>query len=241
MTQYTNDLVVVSREVDPINNGQGVQTAVRGSRRGEIYTQPVNDESYALEGAYGVFSCAVPGTGITSQSAITAYDATKRCLHIKNSETTKSLIVKYVKIFVGTVSGGSGTIKYEWHVDTASMLTSGGTALSVRRANVAVASLFGNVVITAGAMTTIAGNSVPLYSGQLRNGVGLAGDEFLFSFGGPMNVNGYLDPATTVGQQKTLAHGPLIVTPGGSAALSIYGASMSGACVFEWEVGTELH
>lgn len=211
--------------------------------RGEPVFQPVNDELYALEGAECVFSNPTPGSGITSQASITAYDGTKDVLHILNAETAKYLIIDYIRMLIGTVPGGSGTQKYELRLDTQTGYTSGGTALTPKRSNLDIASPFGNIAVFAGALTTVAGsaNMEKTYSGQLRNGVGLAGDEFLLTFGAPMTgVNGYLDPATTVGQQKTKQHKPLIVKPGGSLRMSHYGASLSTAAVIEWEIGARL-
>jgi hypothetical protein len=215
----------------------------RKTVRGESVVQPTDEELYALEGTWGTISNPTPGTGITSQASVTAFDATKDVLHIFNGETAKHLIVKYIKLFVGTVPGGSGLQKYEFRQDTQPGYTSGGTALTAKRANLDIASPFGNIVAMAGALVTVAGSAFveKTYSGQMRNGVGLAGDEFLFTFGAPMlAINGYLDPATTVGQQKTRQHGPLIIKPGGALRMSHYGASLSTAAVLEWEIGVKL-
>lgn len=240
MSQNEDRILLDARETSPVitadNAGFGY---ARGTKRSEILVQPVNEEWYGIEGSFATLSNATPGTGITSQASITAYDATKDVLHVLNSETAKSLIVKYVKLFVGTAPGGSGTQKYEFRLDTQTGLTSGGTALTAKRANLAVASPMGNVVATAGAMTTVAGsaNIEKTYSGEIRNGVGAAGDTFLFLFTGFHNMSGFLLPATTVSDQRTVAHGPLIVRPGGSLRMSHYGASLSTAAVFEWEIG----
>lgn len=211
----------------------------RKTKRGESVVQMTDMELYSLEGSFGILSNATPGTAIVSQASITAYDATKLILHVKNNETAKSVIVKYIKMFVSVVAGGSGTQKYEFRLDTQTGLTTGGTALTAKRTNLAVASLFGNVVATAGAMTTVAGsaNEVATYSGEARNGVGLAGDTFLFAFGAPMHMGGFLLPATTVGMQRTLHHGPLVIAPGGALRMAHYGASLSTAAQFEWELG----
>jgi len=241
MAQNEDRILVDARETSPTitadNAGFGY---MRGTKRGEPIVQLADDQMYAFEGSFATLSNATPGTAITSQASITAYDGTKDVLHILNSETAKSLVIRFIKVFVSVVPGGSGTQKYEFRLDTQTGLTSGGTALTAKRANLAVASPLGNVVATAGAMTTVAGsaNMEKTYSGQMRNGVGLAGDEFLFLFGhNYAAVNGYLDPATTVGQQKTLVHGPLVVRPGGSLRMSHYGASLSTAAQFEWEIG----
>lgn len=241
MAQNDDKILLDVRETSPVITADGGGTAYwRGTKRGEAMTQPADDTWYGIEGAFATLSNATPGTAITSQASVTAYDATKDVLHLLNSETAKSVIVKYIKIFVGTVPGGSGTQKYEVRLDTQTGYTSGGSALTAKRANLAVSSPLGNVTCFAGALTTVAGsaNMEKTYSGQLRNGVGLAGDVFLLTFGAPMlGVTGYLDPATTIGQQKTLQHGPLIVRPGGSMRISHYGASLSTAAAFEWEIG----
>ena len=237
---YENKILIDQRDTAPVIavDGSGYGYA-RGTKRGEIITQSVNDEMLAIEGSFGVLSTAAPGTGIASQASVTAYDATKLVLVVKNNETVKSCIVRYIKIFVGTVPGGSGTQKYEFRLDTQSGLTSGGTALTNKRCNLGVTSLFSAITATAGAMTTVAGTPSEsiVYSGQMRNGVGLAGDVFLFTFGGAMNVGGFLDPATTVGEQKTLAHGPLVISPGGALRMAHYGASLSTAATLQWEIG----
>jgi hypothetical protein len=230
-------------ENDPIVNQRGPAFA-RWTTKGEQVVQLANPEMYALEGAAGVFSNPTPGTAIVSQASITAFDATKDVLHIFNAEAAKYLLIDYIKLFVGTVPGGSGTQKYEFRTDSQTGFTSGGTALTLKRANTDVASPFGNIAVNAGALTTIAGSSnvEKSFSGEMRNGVGLAGDTFLFAFGAPMHMGGFLLPATTVGMQRTLHHGPgpVIVKPGGAFRMSHYGASLSTAAQFEWEIGVRI-
>jgi hypothetical protein len=212
----------------------------RGTKRGEQVLQPFNSMMASVEGNYGVISNTTPGTAIADQASITAYDATKLSLHVKNNETNKAVIVRYIKMTTAVVSGGSGTQKYEIRLDTQTGLTSGGTALTNRRTNLGVASLFGNVVATAGAMTTVAGsaNEEKVYTGQMRNGVGLAGDVFVFTFLDELiNPGAFLLPATTVGMQVCIPHGPLTIAPGGALRFARYGASLSTAAQFEWEIG----
>lgn len=229
-------------ENDPIISQRGGAYS-RKTVKGEDVVQLANEEMYAIEGASCVFSNATPGTGITSQASITAFDATKDVLHIFNAESAKYLIIDYIKLFVGTVPGGSATQKYEFRQDIQTGYTSGGSALTAKRSNLDIASPFGNITMFAGALVTVAGSASveKSFSGQMRNGVGLAGDEFLFTFGQPMvAINGFLDPATTVGLQKTLQHKAAVVKPGGAFRMSHYGASLSTAGVYEWEVGVRL-
>jgi hypothetical protein len=240
MSQNEDRILLDARETSPVITADAAGFGyARGTKRSELIVQQLDDGFYGIEGSFATLSNATPGTGITSQASVTAYDATKDVLHILNSETAKSLIIRYIKLFVGTAPGGSGTQKYEFRLDTQTGLTSGGTALTAKRANLAVTSPLGNVVATAGAMTTVAGsaNMEKTYSGEMRNGVGAAGDTFLFAFGYAMHMGGFLLPATTVSDQRTLHHGPLIVRPGGSLRMSHYGASLSTAAVFEWEIG----
>jgi hypothetical protein len=241
MTTYENKLLLDARETNPIVTADGAGFAyARSNKYGELIVRDFDEEVAAIEGSWGVLANATPGTGIASQASITSYDATKDILHILNGETAKRLIIKYIKIFVGTVPGGSGTQKYEILVDTQTGLTSGGTALTKKRTNLAVASSLGNVTATAGALTTVAASANAIrgvYSGELRNGVGLAGDTFLLTFGRTRDMSGFLLPATTVGEQRTLPHGPLVIAPGGACRLSHYGASLSTAATFEWEIG----
>lgn len=240
MAQNEDRILLDARETTPVitadNAGFGY---ARGTKRSELLVQTTSDDWYGIEGSFATLSNATPGTAIVSQASLTAYDNTKDILHILNSETSKSLIIKYIKQFVSVVPGGSGTQKYEVRLDTQTGLTSGGTALTAKRANLAVASPLGNVVATAGAMTTVAGsaNMEKTYSGEIRNGVGLAGDTFIYIFGATMTMGNFLPVATTTGEQRTVCHGPLIVRPGGSMRMSHYGASLSTAAQFEWEIG----
>lgn len=245
MAQFENSQLFDARDTNPTYSadGSGLVTG-RSTKRGEQIIQPVNDDLFAIEGNYGVLSNPTPGTAIVSQASITAYDGTKDVLHIMNSETSKALIIRYIKMYVGTVPGGSGTQKYEFRTDGQTGLgaSPGGTVLTAKRANRAQASPLGNVVARAGALTTVAGSATieALYTGEMRNGVGLAGDTFLFSFADPMHMSGFLLPATTVGMQRTLHHGPLIVPPGCALRMSHYGASLSTAAQFEWEIGARV-
>jgi hypothetical protein len=241
MTTYDNKILLDAREVNPIVTADGSGFAyARGNKYGELVVRDFDEEFAAIEGSWGVFANATPGTGITMGASITAYDATKDALHILNGETSKRLVIKYIRFFVGTVPGGSGTQKYEILVDTQTGYTSGGTALTKKRTNLAVASTLGNVTATMGALTTVAASANAVrgvYSGELRNGVGLAGDTFWLTFGRIPSPGGFLLPATTVGEQRLLPHGPLVIAPGGACRLSLYGASLSTAAVYEVEIG----
>lgn len=241
MAQNEDRILVDVRETSPvITADNGGPAYLRGTKRGEVLTQPFDEEFAAIEGSWGVFANAVPGTGITMQASNTAYSALLDSLHILNGETTKALVIKYIKLFVGTVPGGSGTQKYEILVDTQTGLTSGGTALTKKRTNLAVASALGNITATMGALTTVAASANAIrgvYSGELRNGVGLAGDTFWLVFGRQIAGGAFLLPATTVGDQRTIPHGPLVIAPGGACRLSLYGASLSTAAVYETEIG----
>lgn len=238
MSQYQNNLVLEVLESTP-----NVEMIARGTKTGQLLVQPADDIWAGISGTWVTLSNATPGTGVTSQASITAYDATKDVLHLKNNSATKSYVVKYIKMFVVTAPGGSGTQKYEFRLDNVTGLSANGTALTAKRANLGVDAIGSSLVATVGAMTTVAGSSVmeKTYSGQIRDGLGAAGDTFTFLFGHSYGASGgFLLPATTVSDQRSVVHGPLVVAPGCALRMSHYGASLSTAGVYEWEIGGEL-
>src|SRR6185369_14399914 len=104
MAQFENSQLFDARDTNPTisADGSGLVTG-RGTKRGEQVVQTVNDDFVAVEGNYGILSNPTPGTAITSQASITAYDGTKDVLHIMNSETSKALVIRYIKMFVSVV------------------------------------------------------------------------------------------------------------------------------------------
>lgn len=241
MAQNDDKILVDVRETNPVITTDGGGAAyLRGTKRGELMAQIADLNLFGIEGSFGVLS-TTSGTAVTGQASITAYDATKLALHVKNNETSKSLIIKYIRMLVGTAVTGMTTQRYEFRTDTQTGLASGGTALTARRPNLAVASSLGNIVGTVGTPTTVAGsaNEQLVYSGLVRSGVGAAGDLFTWTFGetlAPAN-NGFALALTTTAAQIAIGHGPLIVPPGGALRMAHWGASATTGGAFEWEIG----
>lgn len=251
MTTYDNRLILDARDTEPVRQADGTGgMGASGTTRGEQKVQEITDEWYAIQGNFVLFSTAAAGTGTASQASVTAYDGAKDVLQVYNGQTPgangRSLLLRSIRMFVEVVPGGSGSQKYEFGLDSAGATArsaGSGTALTLRNVNPLATWLDkSSIVATVGAMTSVAqtGTRSLVYDGQIRFGVGLAADVFLFTFGDHLSLTSYLDPATTVGQQKHIPHGPLIIPPGYALRMQHYGASLSTAATIQWRISGVL-
>jgi hypothetical protein len=211
----------------------------RAARHGELLVMDASRRQMMSNSGFYFQACtATPGTGIIQHASVTAYDATKPCLLIANTATategTRIVLDKLRKLT--SVAGAAATsFRYEWRTDVVSRYTSGGTALVARKTSTGATGT-GKALIYTGAITAPAASSGEriFSNGVLRQGLGAAGDEFNFVFGGDPQF--CLTPLTTVIAKHVIDVAPIVLEPGSVALLYEYGASQTTAVTSEVEL-----
>jgi len=229
-----------TKRSSPAAFSDDAQNSIRLGRHGEQFMLNAADRrQMANSGFYFQALTATPGTGIIDHASVTSYDATKPCLHIKNTATEAEgtrIILDRLKKLVSVAGAAATSFRYEWRVDNVSRYTSGGTQLVARKPNMD-ASGVGKALIYTGAIIAPAASTDEriISQGVLRQGLGAAGDEFNFIFGGDPQFA--LTPLTTVIAKHVIDVAPIVLGPGDTALLYVYGASQTTALTTEIELG----
>lgn len=228
------------RRTNPGTTNDDVQLVNRSARHGEQFVMDAaSRKNMSNSGFYFLACTATPGTGIIDHASITSYDATKPCLLIKNTATATEgtrIVLDKLKKLVSVAGAAASSFRYEWRVDTVNRYTSGGTALVARKTNTGATGI-GKALIYTGAIVAPAASSDEriLSNGVLRQGLGAAGDEFNFIFGGDPQF--CLTPLTTAIAKHVIDVAPIVLEPGSTALLYVYGASQTTALTTEIELG----
>lgn len=255
MSDYETKVRLETRRALPSKTPDGFYAYQRAADQyGAAATRDVDDPRQSCEeGSYFVQTTLTPGTGIIAHASLTAYDATKPTLLIKNANTADSrtrIYLDYIRLLVSVAGAAATSFRYRMQAEPSGneRYASGGTALGAAAGSVKAASnpnldsaaasaaqvYFGAVVASAASS-----NERLLSNGVLRQGLGVAGDQFTFLFGGGRGNVGasILTPLTTVMQDKIIPVHPVILGPGASLLLHIFGAALTTAVTFELEMG----
>ena len=212
---------------------------VRTSPYGDVYSQPIGKAraSAAEEGSYYVAVNPTPGTGIAGITAANGYDATEAFIHILNSAaSTKTIVLDYIKLSVTAVGTNGTDLRFDCHLDTGSRFTSGGSVLTGE--NCLVGGAATQAQINCGAVVAPAATADVVRIGgcELRSAIKVAGDQYLFDFGGEPTASQDAVNATT-GVNITTSLPPVVLRPGKSFLFADNAASQSVAASYEVEIG----
>lgn len=221
--------------------GESDLTPIRTSRYGEQHVRVQDRVACAMEGTFFSAKNATPGTAITMQASVQAYAATTPSIIVTNLSSAsedKLLVLDYIRIMALTVPGGSGTQRYDARIDNIARYSSGGTVLTPTNQNINSSNATSSRVYV-GALTAAAASSSERLcaAGIARNGVGLAGDYFHFDFMGRDAGGNFLEPATTVGANRVIPMPPVVLGASQSFLLNWWGASLTTAATWEFDIG----
>jgi len=223
----------------PTRVQEGEVYDVRTSLRGDVMVQPIGKArcSLADEGSYFVAVNPTPGTGVASLAAADGYLATQALCTIFNTHATNSIVIDYIKLQT-TVPGTNGTdLRWDCHLDGIDRWTSGGSAITEK--NVKVGGAASSATIYFGAIVAPAASTdvLRLGGGELRSVITVAGDQFIFDFGGePAQGSGAPQNGTLAAVIRTQV-APAVLQPGDSLVLTLNAASQSVAQSYEFEIG----
>ncbi len=214
----------------------GFSRQVRVNHNGELIVSALRPDQLALEGSYFVTVGSAPGVGIAVTAANSAsFAVTTPAFLIRNTETNlvtgSDSVVKRLKLIVVAVGTGVTNFNISCVTDSVNRHSSGGTLLTPRPAlasnpDAAITSI--SVVATANAVvstTRTVGRAV------LKNAALVVGDTITINFGGELPESTSLTGTTSSNFSVNLP--AMVVPPGGTGLIYLWGTGMTGAPTFE--------
>lgn len=229
------------QQTRPTGNADSTQAATptRTGTYNEAYTIPmgINRVNIADEGSYYTATNATIGTQLTAHAAPAIADTdTKSVIHFYNAGT-KRVYLDYITLATTVANASATAVYFAVYVDNkgSTAKSSGGTVIVPN--NVLYASTFTTgIILTAGAVVTAPTSSKKIMAREVRPSIGIALDQYHFSFGNGLNNTSYSQVATVA--QVMVCGPPVIVPPGGN--FMFVQTSPSGAATamtFEFEMG----
>lgn len=230
----------------PLSNN--VRGPVRASRYGELITSPINKWRHvsADEGTYFIAHNAIndAATTLAGHPAPVLVDAdatmTKPFLHIINTAAITSAARAYLDfVEIEVITAGVNGTADSWacQLDTgATRVTTAGTALTVVNPNMQ-STTTPTCVPTAGVVVTGAESALVrnLAFGQFRPTIQIAGDKYMFVFGGEPSEIGDTSIATIA--HHVIGLPPVVLGPTDQFLLALYSPSQSAAGVYKIRLG----
>ncbi|MCA1833039.1 MAG: hypothetical protein ABR520_11255 [Mycobacteriales bacterium] len=236
----------------PTDDGQ--YGAVRGNRYGELFSAPTGKwrHNRAAEGTYFIAHNATndAATTLAGHAAPALADAdatlTKPFIFIRNptATTDKRLIeLDFIEIDVITAGATGASANWAAQLDTgATRLSSGGTALTIVNPNMqstAASVLTSTNSLLGGAVVVGAESSVrELGHGQIRPSIEIAGDQYMFVFGGdPEAIGSAGATAAAAVRRSIIGLPPVQLGPTDQFLLALYAPSQNAAGVYKVRMG----
>lgn len=210
-----------------------------------------DDMTLAEEGNFWVLTNPTIGTAI-SQTICVDDAATASSTHaqfapallmyntdVAANPNAVSIYPRYIKLIVATAPASATNWKYSLRLDPVARYSSGGSLINPVNPNpnsqkVSKAqTYFGAIVPTA----LPSSNSRLVATGTLDTAIPVVGDQYLLKFGNAEITMDQLNGGTTA-KNMTFLLPPVVIPPGWSMALDLWGASNAvTAAAYEFEVG----
>lgn len=229
-------------------SGDNQNINIRGTRYGEIVTAPVQKWRHTAAAEATYFVAHNPtndaSTTLAGHAAPVLADAdatfTKPFVHIVNngSDTGKLVYLDFIEIDVITAGANGTADSWADQLDTGTTrITTAGTALTIVNPNMQStltpqASPTGGVIVV-GAESTKARH---LGHGQFRPSIQVAGDKYMFVFGGDPETGG-IPGATATINRHVITRPPVVLGPTDYYMLALYSPSQSVAGVYKLRMG----
>jgi hypothetical protein len=241
-----SNLNIVSRRNKPPLVAEGVRGPLRGSRRGDLINQPAfTDKMWTMadEGSYFYSQHPVidAATTIAGHAAPVLADLyTKPFLIVKNASASSEDKRVYLDfILITVITPGTGGTSDNWAaecdtgVDRSSTV---GTALTTVNPN--MQSTAGpSAAIKCGPLVASAATTAQrkVGSGVFRPAIAVAGDQYLFQFGG--NASSLGAAVATALSRHVIPMPPVILGANDQFLLHLYAPSQSAAGVYKVQMG----
>lgn len=222
----------VIRKLIPNRNPDGGYLEQRLSPYGDQLVMPVDQRTAALEGSHYVVTNPTIDTAV-GYGPIAAYVATTPLFLVVNTAASggRDIILDYLKMLVTAVPTSASNYKFLVEVDNTQRLSTAPTGGVNRTAGVVNVNISrpndfeGQVWSgTGGTVLTVMAAASPriVTHGRIAHSIPVVFDELLVMFGA--TAGGQASPATAVTRRVGYA-GPVIIPPGCSAAIHLYGTS----------------
>lgn len=229
--------------------GDGALIGARGSRYGELYSIPMGRWRYhaADEGTYFIAHNATndAATTLAGHAAPVLVDAdvtmTKPFIHLANADAATSRLRCYLDfIEIEVITAGAAGTADSWAdaLDTGNTrITTPGTALT--KVNPNMQSSATAVLAPTGGPIVVSAESAQsrnLGFGQFRPSIMIAGDKYMFVFGGEPEGAGVAGATATI-NRHVISRPPVILGPTDVYMLALYSPSQSAAGVYKVRMG----
>lgn len=218
-----------------------IVTPSRTGTYAEAYCIPVYPPRWTLadEGSYYTASNATDDTQITAHAAPAIVDTdTKPIIHFYNGGT-KDVYLDFISIYSIVANASATRVFFDAYVDAkgSTNKSSGGTVATVVNNVRNNSSNTTGLIITAGAVVAAPVSSRKVGHAMIRPAIGIALDQYHFSFGNGMTMaQGAFVQATV--QSTFTAMPPVVVAPGGNFCFVQISPSGAGtAMTFEYQMG----
>lgn len=229
-------------------SGDGIFQHIRSGRYGDLFCHPIGRARWALsaEGTYYIAHNATndASTTLAGHAAPVLVDAdatmTKPFIHCVNNaaDTSKLCYLDYIEIEVITAGANGTADSWAAQIDTgSSRITTAGTALAKVCPNMQ-SNNTPNLAPTGGAIVVGAESAKArdLGFGQFRPSIQVAGDKYMFVFGGEPEVAGIAGATATI-NRHVVNMPPVVLGPTDFFMLALYSPSQSAAGVYKVRMG----
>ncbi len=237
----------LANRLKPAKAADATYPSMRVDGYGHQILNPYYDglQASAEEGSFYVATNPTMGTAIVVSTSITAYAETAGAvgfgLIIRNAasagDSAKRIIMSHIKLMIVQVPTSATSWQYVLMLnDNPLFYTSGGSDIVPVAVNPDVAARSSVAVVKFGALTTAVPGSDKRYVGRgtFRGVIPTTFDEMSIMFG--RHGSGSMASAAASGRQ-TCFNAPVVIPPGYSLGLSMFGASNGAAPTFEFEIG----
>ncbi len=207
------------------------------------------DNAAADEGSYFIATSVTPGTAIATTTSVVDDAATQSSTHaqaspvmlLQNQQPAGSNIniyLRYLKMYIVQVPTSATIWSYAMRLDPLSTkLTTAGTVITPVNVNSASGTL-SKAYVNFGAITTVIGSSQSrlVGAGLVSGAIPVAQDQWFFNFGNPAASCDSIGTQTLV-KSLSVPCAPVIVAPGFTWTLEMWGASNAGAPSWVFELG----
>lgn len=201
------------------------------------------DHHHAAEGAYILATNPTIGTGLTWVAAQTAFSDTAPNFYIFNTDSTRSLWLRRLKLQTSAVGTGAVSWRYAVIVDTVARAIGTDNTLAITP----VCPNSGSSIVTTPVVKAQNSTSVSVITARSAaarvaaigtlGGLNIAGSEFEVAFG-CTDAGGFSGVADAAGQpsRKVTQSPPVVIGPGHSCVIHIWGPSSSASINPEFEL-----
>ncbi len=220
-------------------DGTSVVTPSRTGKYAEAYAIPMGPlrYGYADEGSYFTAKNATTGTQLTAHAAPAIADTdTKSIIHLFNNGSN-DIYLDYIHLATTVANASATAVYFNAYIDAkgSTALSSGGTTITSTNVRNNSSNTTG-AIITAGAVVTAPTSSRKVMAREVRPSIGIALDQYNFSFGHGLLNTSYSQVATVAAIYT--AGPPIIIAPGGNLMFVQTGPSGAAtAMTFEFEMG----